>query len=87
MKLRVLLLSGLFGSAAMCSAADPLTLRYDQAAARWTEALGLPPLSRWQVCREDYPRIIAQSRGSSMKTNPMVLRDDEVAQILDARLN
>ena len=54
--------------------------------ARWTECLQLPPLARWQVSRDDYPRIIAQSRGSSMKTNPVVLRDDEVAQILDARL-
>lgn len=71
---------------------DTLTDTAAQAAlvdglARWTTSLDLPPLSRWQVCREDYPRIIAQCRGSSMKTNPVVLRDDEVAQILDARLN
>jgi alpha-L-fucosidase 2 len=39
MKLHVFFLSGLLGFAAMSSAADPLTLRYDQPAIRWTEAL------------------------------------------------
>jgi len=34
----------------------------------------------------DIPRVVANCRGSSMKTNPIVLTDEEVAEILEARL-
>jgi hypothetical protein len=32
------------------------------------------------------PRIVANSRGSSMKTNPVLLEDSEIAAILRARI-
>lgn len=53
---------------------------------QWTEALALPRLGHYglQVSGLDY--IIAHCRGSSMRTNPIVLSDDEVRQILLARL-
>jgi alcohol dehydrogenase len=52
----------------------------------WTRTMSLPTLSALGVGAQDVPRIIANCRGSSMKTNPVVLNDDEVAQILAARL-
>ncbi len=53
---------------------------------RWQEALALPRLAAFGVTGEDIPRIVAGSRGSSMKTNPIVLTDGEIAGILAARL-
>jgi len=47
-----------------------------------TRALNLPRLSAYGVGEADIPRIVAHCRGSSMKTNPVVLTDGEVAQIL-----
>lgn len=52
----------------------------------WTERLQLPRLSRYQVQASDLPRIAANSRGSSMKTNPVVLTDDEIMQIVAERI-
>ncbi len=52
----------------------------------WTQRLGLPTLSSLGVGAGDVDRIVAQSRGSSMKTNPVVLADDEIRQLLLARL-
>lgn len=52
----------------------------------WTHTMKLPMLSAYGVTVQDFPRIVAQSRGSSMKTNPVVLSDEEVARILQARL-
>ncbi len=52
----------------------------------WQQALELPRLSRYGVTAADVPRIVASSRGSSMKTNPIVLTDAEVAQVVAARL-
>jgi alcohol dehydrogenase class IV len=51
----------------------------------WTGQLDLPALDRLGVKSEDHPRIVAASRGSSMKTNPIVLEDEEIAAILEAR--
>ena len=34
----------------------------------------------------DIPRVVANCRGGSMKTNPIVLSDDEVAEVLTRRL-
>jgi len=53
---------------------------------QWEQTLALPRLSNWRITRADFPRIVANCRGSSMKTNPIVLTDDEIAQILAARL-
>ena len=53
---------------------------------QWEEALALPRLSNWRITGADLPRIVANCRGSSMKTNPIVLTDEEITQILAARL-
>ncbi len=52
----------------------------------WTRELSLPTLSHYGVTLTDIPRIVANSRGSSMKTNPIKLDDSEIAAILAARL-
>lgn len=52
----------------------------------WTRRLDLPPLSAYGVKPGDFARIVTNSRGSSMKTNPIVLTDKEIGQILAARL-
>jgi alcohol dehydrogenase len=54
--------------------------------AGWTEQLALPRLSAWRTTTTDFPRIVANARGSSMKTNPIDLTDGEIAQILEERL-
>lgn len=54
--------------------------------ARWTEELTLPRLSRYGLQSAGLDKVIAHCRGSSMKTNPIVLTDDEIRQILLARL-
>jgi alcohol dehydrogenase len=54
--------------------------------AGWQERLALPRLSSYGVTAADLPRIVADSRGSSMKTNPVVLDDEEIASILASRL-
>lgn len=52
----------------------------------WTRLLKLPPLSQLGVAVGDIPRILAHSRGSSMKTNPVSLQDAEIERILQMRL-
>jgi alcohol dehydrogenase class IV len=52
----------------------------------WTRQLHLPRLGAYQVTEADIPRIVANSRGSSMKTNPIELADSEIAEVLLARL-
>lgn len=51
----------------------------------WTHVLDLPTLDRLGVTPADHPRIVAGSRGSSMQTNPIVLQDAEIAEILEMR--
>jgi len=52
----------------------------------WTRDLELPTLAHYGVRPADIPRIVANSRGSSMKTNPILLDDSEIAAILTARM-
>jgi alcohol dehydrogenase class IV len=52
----------------------------------WTQCLCLPSLSSRGVAVGDIVRIVAASRGSSMKTNPVVLTDDEIGRVLAARI-
>jgi alcohol dehydrogenase len=52
----------------------------------WTERLKLPRLAALGVAADDFGRIVAGSRGSSMKTNPIALTDAEVARVVAARL-
>ncbi|ABD05656.1 Iron-containing alcohol dehydrogenase [Rhodopseudomonas palustris HaA2] len=51
----------------------------------WTQRLSLPRLSSLGVAAADVDRIVAASRGSSMKTNPVVLTDDEIRLIVTSR--
>ena len=52
----------------------------------WTARLKIPTLRAYGVRDSDMPRIVAGARGSSMKTNPVVLADDEIAGIVETRL-
>lgn len=52
----------------------------------WTRRLHLPRLGAYGVSEADVARIVANSRGSSMKTNPIALSDEEIAGIVRARL-
>jgi alcohol dehydrogenase class IV len=52
----------------------------------WTEALRLPRLASFGAEPGDLPGLVAESRGSSMRTNPVVLADAEIAGILAACL-
>lgn len=52
----------------------------------WTRTLQLPTLAHYGVTPADLPRIVANSRGSSMKTNPVLLEDAEIAAVVAARI-
>ena len=52
----------------------------------WTRELKLPTLAHYGVTPADIPRIVANSRGSSMKTNPIRLDDAGISTILTARI-
>jgi len=52
----------------------------------WTERLELPRLSAYGVGEADLARIVANSRGSSMLTNPVALTDGEIAEVVRRRL-
>lgn len=52
----------------------------------WTERLQLPRLTAYGVTAKDFDKVVANSRGSSMKTNPIVLTDGEIGAVLEARL-
>ena len=52
----------------------------------WRARLGVPRLSSFGITASDIPAIVADSRGSSMKTNPIALTDGEIAEILRASL-
>lgn len=52
----------------------------------WTDKLGLPRLSAYGATEQDIPRIVANCRGGSMQTNPLVLTDEEVAELVRSRL-
>jgi alcohol dehydrogenase class IV len=52
----------------------------------WTRRMHLPDLAALGVSSADIPRVVANCRGSSMKTNPVVLTDDEVTHLLQMRM-
>jgi alcohol dehydrogenase len=52
----------------------------------WTERLGLPRLGRYGLTEAGLDHVVAHSRGSSMKTNPVALTDAEVRECLARRL-
>lgn len=52
----------------------------------WSERLQLARLNVYGITTADFPRIVADSRGSSMQTNPIKLTDEEIQHILVKRL-
>lgn len=52
----------------------------------WTAELSLPRLSVFGVAAGGVAGIVAESRGSSMKTNPIVLSDGEIETVIRRRL-
>jgi alcohol dehydrogenase class IV len=54
--------------------------------AEWSERLELPRLNGYGMTSADFPLIVANSRGSSMQTNSIVLMDAEINAILEQRL-
>ena len=52
----------------------------------WTEALQLPRLGEYGLAEEGLDHVVANSRGSSMKTNPIVMSDSEIRNLLLKRL-
>ena len=54
---------------------------------KWTEKLNLPSLSSLGVAEDDLDHIVKHSRGSSMKTNPILLTDSEIKNLLLLRLS
>lgn len=64
------------------AACDALVRVLDQ----WTVTLGLPRLSAYGVSEADLMRIVQAARNNSMKTNPVLLADEEIAAIVRARL-
>ncbi len=52
----------------------------------WSKRLDLPRLGEFGITEKDVDRIVAHCRGSSMKTNPIVLSDEDVAGIIRVRL-
>jgi alcohol dehydrogenase len=51
-----------------------------------TVRLGIPRLSAFGITEAAIPALVADARGSSMKTNPVVLTDIEIAAVLRASL-
>lgn len=52
----------------------------------WTERLGLPSLSRYGLIASGIGDMVAHARGSSMETNPIVLSDEEIRELVKTRL-
>ncbi len=53
---------------------------------RLLEEMQVPRLGTFGMTSDEVGRVVANSRGGSMKTNPLVLTDDEVTEILVRRL-
>jgi len=51
---------------------------------RWTAALAIPGLGQFGLDEAGIPGIVADARGSSMRTNPVVLTDEELTAVLRA---
>jgi alcohol dehydrogenase len=53
---------------------------------QWTQRLNLPKLSQYGMSTAAISKVIANCRGGSMKTNPLLLTDDELRELLERRL-
>ncbi len=52
----------------------------------WTERLELPRLNEFGMQEKDIERVVANCRGGSMQTNPLILNDNELSELLHNRL-
>lgn len=52
----------------------------------WVERLQIPPLGALGMSTADVSRVVGASGGTSMKTNPIKLGNDEIAEIVERRL-
>ncbi len=52
----------------------------------WAERMCIPRLAQFGITEADIPLIVANSRGNSMKSNPVLLSDAEIATIVHRRL-
>jgi alcohol dehydrogenase class IV len=50
------------------------------------DALDVPPLSAFEMTADHIPLVVADSPGSSMRTNPVALTDEELTDILEQAL-
>lgn len=76
------LVAGLAGGVAAVDARGALVA----ALAGWTQSLEMPGLGAWGVDEAALQALVADARGSSMRTNPIVLSDAELTAILRASL-
>ena len=53
---------------------------------QWSLDMGLPHLGEFGVKQLDIPAIVAASRNNSMKSNPVLLHDEEIAQLVRNRI-
>ncbi|OAI16025.1 alcohol dehydrogenase [Methylomonas koyamae] len=54
--------------------------------AEWSDTLQLERLAAYGIAESDFPLIVANARGSSMQTNPIVLTDAEIEEVLARRV-
>ena len=52
----------------------------------WKKQMQLPRLGEYGVTEEGLDKVVANSRGSSMQTNPIVMTDKEIRELLLRRL-
>jgi alcohol dehydrogenase len=53
---------------------------------QWSTEMALPRLASYGVTEQDIPAIVAASRNNSMKSNPVLLHDEEIAEMVRRRL-
>jgi alcohol dehydrogenase len=49
---------------------------------QWHQDFALPGLSHFGVTQQDIPLVVVNARGNSMKTNPVVLSDEQLVKLL-----
>jgi alcohol dehydrogenase class IV len=76
------ILAGLPGATSGPEARAALLVTLDE----WRRELAIPGLASFGVTAADVERLVAASRGSSMRTNPVELTDEEVAGVIRASL-
>jgi len=52
----------------------------------WEQQLNIPTLSDYDIVESDLDKIVTNCRGGSMQTNPIVLSDHELTQLLQSKL-